>query len=197
MGYIKSSRVIKLFTFNSEREASWCSEENGRFGARSLRFQVSHCHHLVPLFWTGRFPMDLFLFIGKMTSWVGLCLASKAAMQHSVTDFWKRGMSHLLTVYLMHALCLALHCTLPRGVVTTMQSLTQWVLVLYCHYVTVHLWGNSLDMSGPRFLYYNEGKGSSRLSLGPLLALQFYESAGRYCDVEIQSLLLLDHFIIN
>lgn len=98
MGYIKSSLVIKLFTFNSEREALWRSEENERFEARSLRFQVSQCHHLVAWFWTGRFPMDLFLFIGKMTSWVGLCLASKAAMQHSVTDFWKRGKTHLLSV---------------------------------------------------------------------------------------------------
>lgn len=47
VGYIKSSCVIQLFTLNSEREAVWGNEENGRFGARSLRFQASQCHHLV------------------------------------------------------------------------------------------------------------------------------------------------------
>lgn len=44
-----------------------------------------------------------------MAVWARLCLMSKAAMQHSVTDFKKRGMTFtVLTVHLMHAVSLAL-----------------------------------------------------------------------------------------
>lgn len=88
MGYIKSC-VIQLFTLNREREAVWGNEENGRFGARILRFQASQCHHLVVWLWTSRFYMDLSFFpFGKMTGWARFfCLMSKAAMQHSVTNF--------------------------------------------------------------------------------------------------------------
>lgn len=68
--YIKSSCVIQLFTPNSEREAVWGNEENGRFGARSLRFQASQYHHLVVWLWTSRFYVDLSFFpFDKMTGW--------------------------------------------------------------------------------------------------------------------------------
>lgn len=72
----------------------------------------------VGFLWTSGFVVVVVVVFstGKMSGWAGSHLMHKAAMQHCVTDFWQRGMTHLLTVSLMHALCLALYCTFPQGV---------------------------------------------------------------------------------
>lgn len=113
MGYVSSSCVIiKLFTFHPGREAAWYSEENQRLRATGFRFQAGQCQHPVMWLWTSWFSMDLrfFFSVGEVAGCAGSRLIGKAALQGSVTDFWQRRMT------LMHALCLALHCTLSQGV---------------------------------------------------------------------------------
>lgn len=54
----------------------------------------------------GWISIVLFFFsIGKMTGWAGSHLMCKAATQHSVTDFWQRGIDTFVE-------CLPYACTL-------------------------------------------------------------------------------------
>lgn len=118
MGYVTSScAIIKLFTFHPRREVVWYREGNKRLRPRSFRFQAGQRHH--PVVWCGQVGVlwisgFFFVVVVPLVKWARSHLMHKAAMQCSVTDFSLRGMTHLLNVSLMHAFCLALHCTLPQ-----------------------------------------------------------------------------------
>lgn len=73
-----------------------------------------------------------------MAVWARLCLMSKAAMQHSVTDFKKRGMTFTVVDCPPHACCLfssSLYITSvsphsneePRKVVIGSCTATEWL----------------------------------------------------------------------
>ena len=89
-GAIYGIHKIIICYSNSEREAVLGSEEKGRFG--SFRSPAIRCHHLGVRLWVSKLSMDLgcFPIIGKRAGWARSCLMSKAAMQHSVTNFKKR-----------------------------------------------------------------------------------------------------------